>query len=256
MGTNRNDTLVIIPAWNEEETIGFVLNELSQFSNELDVLVVNDGSVDGTGEVARAFGVFVLSAPFNMGIGGAIRIGFRYALENGYRCAVQVDADGQHVASQIGKLTSRLTTSEKPQLVIGSRFGTSSEYKIPLLRRFAMRLLSMVLSRVTRTSIKDASSGFRAYNRSAIELFARHYPTEYLIDVVESTVMISQVGGTIQQVDVAMRARLGGEPSHSSWKSLIFLARVIVYTTASLLQRPTRPGERTEDSEVSKRGDS
>ena len=184
--------------------MGLVMKEAHDALPDGRVLVVDDGSTDRTAEVAGRAGATVISSPFNLGVGGAMRIGFRYAQSHGYTCLVQVDADGQHNPRDIGRLVEMLDDGPAPHVVIGPRFSGTGDFAVPRARRLAMRLLAVYLSHVTRTTLTDVTSGFRAHNRGAIELFARDYPADYLADTVESLVISTRAGGHVTQVPVAM----------------------------------------------------
>ena len=231
--------LVIIPAWNEQETIPAVITELHGCVPDADVLVVNDGSTDHTSRVSWAMGARVLELPINLGVGGAMRAGYTYALRQGYDLAVQLDADGQHDPADVPRLIAAITTGGA-DVVIGARFAGVGAYAANGPRRWSMRFLSMVLSRVARTRLTDTTSGFKASNRRAIRLFAFNYPAEYLGDTVESLVIASRAGLTIRQVGVAMRPRAGGQPSHSPVKAAVFLLRAVLALLIAL-SRPTEP---------------
>jgi glycosyltransferase involved in cell wall biosynthesis len=212
-----------MPAYNEEESVGRVVREVRETLPDVDCLVVDDGSVDGTAAVARAAGATVARLPFNLGVGGAMRLGFKYALENGYDNVVQVDADGQHDPADVSKLVAALVDAD---LVLGARFAGEGEYSARGPRRWAMNVLARVLSRTARVTLTDSTSGFRASGPRAVRLFAEHYPAEYLGDTIESLVIAARANCTIVQVPVAMRERSGGVPSHNPLKSAVFLARV------------------------------
>jgi glycosyltransferase involved in cell wall biosynthesis len=231
--------LVLIPAWNEEESVGDVAREASKRVPEADVLVVDDGSTDNTARVARSEGAAVLSLPFNLGVGGAMRAGYRYAERGGYDVVVQVDADGQHAPSDIPLLLDAL---EGADLVIGSRFAGSGTYAVKGPRRWAMRLLAWRLSKLAGTRLTDTTSGFRAANRRTIALFAREYPVEYLGDTVESVVTAAQMGLRVREVAVAMRPRIAGAPSQSPWRATIYLFRAaLILVLAAIRRRPKGP---------------
>ncbi|MGI9156328.1 MAG: glycosyltransferase family 2 protein, partial [Marmoricola sp.] len=208
--SRTQSVLVVIPALNEEDSIGGVVKEVQAAVPYAHVLVVDDGSDDGTGEVASAAGADVLVLPFNLGVGGALRAGFRYAVRFGYEVAVQVDGDGQHDPAEIPLLLDEL---EHADLVIGARFAGRGDYEVKGARKLAMRLLARSLSRRTRSSLTDTTSGFRAFDRRVIELFARNYPAEYLGDTVEALLIAARAGCTVSQVPVHMRPRVGGSPS-------------------------------------------
>jgi hypothetical protein len=151
-----------------------------------------------------------------------MRTGFRYALRNGFESVVQVDGDGQHDPRQIPLLLDALKNAD---VVIGARFAGEGTYQVRGPRRWAMRMLSVTLSRIAKTRLTDTTSGFRASSRRAVELFALHYPAEYLGDTVESIVITARAGLTVKQVPVSMRTRAAGQPSHSAWRAMLYLGR-------------------------------
>lgn len=226
--------LVVIPALNEAGSVGTVVKEVQQAIPTAHVLVVDDGSTDDTRAVAAGAGADVLSLPFNLGVGGALRAGFRYAVRFDYDAAVQVDADGQHDPGDIGRLLLGLREAD---LVIGARFAGEGSYSVRRARRWAIRLLARSLSRRTHTPLTDTTSGFRAFNRRAIEVFARDYPAEYLGDTVEALLIAARAGCTITQIPVRMRPRAAGTPSQSTWRSAVYLARAALAIVMSPLSR-------------------
>lgn len=240
----RADTLVILPAWNEEEALPGVLDELGTRTPDLAVLVVSDGSTDGTATVARERGVPVLELPFNLGVGGAMRAGFRYARRMGFDHAVQLDADGQHDPGEIAALFATMV-STGADLVIGARFAGAGTYDVRGPRRWAMRFLSVVISRIAGTRLTDTTSGFKLVGPRALALYAEDYPAEYLGDTVEALVLGARNGLTIRQVGVKMRPRAGGTPSHNPLKAAVFLGRAVVALVVAL----SRPRVSTGQSE-------
>lgn len=228
--------LIIIPAWNEEVTIAGVIREVHQCVPDADVLVVNDGSTDKTSVRARAAGARVLELPVNLGVGGAMRAGYRFAERRGYRFAVQLDADGQHDPAAVASLVGVLQGGEA-DVVIGARFAGVGSYSVGWGRRWTMRFLSAVLSRVSGTRLTDTTSGFKACNRDAIVRFAADYPAEYLGDTIESLVIAARSGLRIRQIGVEMRPRAGGAPSHSPVRAGVFLVRALLAMVVAL----TRP---------------
>jgi glycosyltransferase involved in cell wall biosynthesis len=198
-------------------------------------LVVNDGSTDGTTGEALAAGAIVARLPFNLGVGGAMRVGFRYALENGFDNVVQVDADGQHDPSGVVALLARL---DKADLVVGARFAGEGDYTVKGPRRWAMVLLSQFLSRMAHTKLTDTTSGFKMSGPRAVRLFAEHYPAEYLGDTIESLVIAARAKIVIVQVPVAMRARAGGRPSHNPVKAAAYLARAVLALLFAIMRPP------------------
>lgn len=226
--------LVIIPALNEAASIGEVVREVRGELPWVDVLVVDDGSTDRTSAHAAAAGAVVATLPFNIGVGGAMRVGYRYARDHDYDVAIQIDADGQHDPRYVPKLIDLLDDCD---LVIGARFAGEGGYKVQGPRRWAMVMLSLVLSWVTHSRLTDTTSGFRAANRRVIETFAAWYPAEYLGDTVETLVHAARRGHRIGQVPVAMRKRIAGTPSHSPAKAMIYLGRAFAVLTLALIRR-------------------
>jgi putative flippase GtrA len=214
--------LVVIPAYNEEDVLGQVVHEVRAELPEAAILVVDDASTDATRRVALSARADVLSLPFNLGVGGAMRAGFRYAVRYGYRSVLQVDADGQHDPRDARRLLAALAEAD---LVIGARFAGAGRYKVQGPRQWAMTVLSRVLSRSAGSKLTDTTSGFRASGPRAVELFARHYPAEYLGDTVESIVISCRHGLVVRQVPASMRERLGGKPSQNAWRASIYLLR-------------------------------
>ena len=226
--------LVVIPAWNEQEALPAVIAEVRSTRPECDVLVVDDGSADATATVAAAAGARVCQLPFNIGVGGAMRAGYRYAWRNGYDVVAQIDADGQHDPAYLATMLDHL---DRADVVVGARFAGEGSYPVRGPRRWAMRLLSGVLSRLAGTPLTDVTSGMRVSNRRAIQVFATHYPAEYLGDTVESMVIALRTGCRVAQVPVAMRSRAGGRASHSPAKSAVYLVRAMVALALALVRR-------------------
>jgi glycosyltransferase involved in cell wall biosynthesis len=233
-------TLVVIPSYNEEEALPGVLDELRARMPELDVLVIDDGSSDGTAQVARAAGVPVASLPFNLGIGGALRTGFRYASSHGYERVVQLDADGQHDPAEIKLLLDQL--DEGADMVVGGRFaGEETSYEVGRVRWGAMRVLRLAVKVLSGQRFSDTSSGFRAFSRQTIEFFANSYPQEYM-ESVEALLLACYAGFRVVEIPVVMRERAGGQPSSRNFKLLYHYARLLLVmaTTASPRARRRR----------------
>jgi glycosyltransferase involved in cell wall biosynthesis len=225
--------LVVIPAWNEQASVGAVISEVMTANPSVEVLVVDDGSGDDTALVADHAGALVCRLPFNLGVGGAMRAGYRYALRAGYDVVVQVDADGQHDPRYIETLVAGLSDAD---IVIGARFAGTGVYDVRWLRRLAMHLLALVLSRLAHQHLSDVTSGYRAANRKAIKVFATHYPAEYLGDTVESLVIALRLKCTVTQIPVAMRARSAGQASQSTLRSGVYLLRAVVALSLALVR--------------------
>lgn len=226
--------LIVIPALNEAGSIADVVEEVRSKLPTVDVLVVDDGSTDKTAALARQAGAIVASLPYNLGVGGAMRLGYRYGRDHGYDAVIQVDADGQHDPAYVPQIVAALDDAD---LVIGARFAGEGDYTVRGPRKWAMGLLSFVLSRLARTRLTDTTSGFRAANKRMTELFASFYPVEYLGDTVETLVYATRHGYRVRQIPVAMRARMAGTPSHSPIKASIYLGRALAVLVLALLRR-------------------
>lgn len=234
-------TLVIIPAYNEEESLAIVIRSVREFVPFADVVVVNDGSSDATPRIAAEKGAFVLDLPYNLGIGSAMQTGFLFARDNGYEIALQVDGDGQHDPSEIPQLIEELTKGDA-DIVIGSRYIEERGYITPALRRTGIVMLSAIISLVTRQRFTDPTSGFRASNRQAICFCAEDYPFDY--PEPESVVLFRQSGLRVREVPVTMNPRYGGQSSITPVRSFYYMVKVILAIIVGLLrQRPQLPEE-------------
>ncbi|WP_369044864.1 glycosyltransferase family 2 protein [Sinomonas sp. P10A9] len=223
MGTPRQSgALIIMPAWNEAEAIGDTIRNVQTIVPHHDILVVDDGSKDATARIAAEAGATVLRLPFNLGVGGAMRAGFKYAIRNGYSRAIQVDSDGQHDPHDIDRVLAGLETAD---ISIGARFAGRGSYDAKGPRRWAMVVLAKVISAVAGTKLTDVTSGFRAANLKGLHQYMEHFPAEYLGDTIDSLVVAIKSGCRVTQVPVEMKARQAGTPSHSPWKATIYLAR-------------------------------
>jgi glycosyltransferase involved in cell wall biosynthesis len=218
--------LVIIPAYNESATIGGVIAELRASVPEYDILVIDDGSRDGTAEaVLRAGGARLVRMPCNTGIGGAMQTGYKYALRNGYDVAVQCDADGQHPPAEVRGLVERLLGGDA-DLVVGSRYVADSDYRPSLSRRVGKSILSRVVDAVIGGGITDTTSGFRAANRRAFALFADHYPEDY--PEAEALVILHRAGLRAAEIPVTMSERQGGQSSIRPLHAFYYMVKVVL----------------------------
>lgn len=247
--SKKSSYLAIIPAYNESSTLADVITSLRERAPEFDPLVVDDGSTDYTAEVARAYRARVLRVPFNLGIGGAVQAGFIYALENGYDYVAQVDADGQHDPGELRALRSVMEGSGSVDMVCGSRFLTQDyQYPSPISRRTGIHIFAFLLSRIVSDPVSDPTSGFRLYNRRAIELFARDYPHDY--PEVEAILMLHHHRLRMREVPVRMHERGGGRSSISTGKSAYYMIKVLLAVLVGLARR--RPVvERSDPAPVS-----
>jgi glycosyltransferase involved in cell wall biosynthesis len=230
---NGKRVLVIMPAWNEAESIAEVITEVKGELPGVDILVVDDGSADNTAAKAAGAGAVVAKLPYNLGVGGAMRTGYRYARDHDYDVAIQVDADGQHDPRYVPKLVDALDDHD---LVIGARFAGVGDYTVKGPRKWAMRMLSAVISRLAKAPLTDTTSGFRACNRKLIEFFAHWYPAEYLGDTIEVLVRVTRSGYKVTQIPTAMRTRMAGTPSQSSMKATLYLGRAAVILALALIR--------------------
>jgi glycosyltransferase involved in cell wall biosynthesis len=228
--------IAIIPARNEERAIAGVLDELRAFDRLLDVVVVDDGSVDRTAAIARAHGAAVVRLPFNLGIGGAVQTGFKYALEHGYDEAVRLDGDGQHIPAELPKLIGPLEAGDA-DIVVGSRFaaGADAEYRPPLARRAGIRFFARIVSLLVGQQVTDTTSGFQALNRRGIALFAADYPHDY--PEVEATVMVVKNRLRLTEVPVAMREREHGRSSINALRSIYYMLKVTLALFVGIFRR-------------------
>jgi glycosyltransferase involved in cell wall biosynthesis len=226
--------LAIIPALDEEETVAQVVRAVLDHL-DADVLVVDDGSRDDTVGCAVRAGAIVLSHPFNLGVGAALRTGFRYAQDRSYAVVVQIDGDGQHEVADAKRLVEAVTDGGA-DLAVGSRFGAG--YDVSRLRRTSMRLLSRRVSRYLGVTITDTTSGFRAFSAAAVDRFATAYPTAYLSDTVEALLLARDLGFTVTEVGVQMHARQGGAPSSNSLRSLYHFLRLWLVLGLHRFRRP------------------
>ena len=224
-----------MPAFNEEESVRQVVLEVLEKLPGVSCLVVDDGSSDDTISEAAAAGALVARLPFNLGVGGAMRVGFKYAIEHGFDNVVQVDSDGQHDPASVVALVAQLDTAD---LVLGARFAGEGTYSVRGPRRWAMVVLSTFLSSTAKTRLTDTTSGFRASGPRAVRLFAAHYPAEYLGDTIESLVIAARAKCVIVQVPVAMRVRAGGRPSHNPFKAAAYLGRATMALFFALMRPP------------------
>jgi glycosyltransferase involved in cell wall biosynthesis len=230
--------IAVVPAYNEAGAVGRVVDEIRAFDSRLDVVVVDDASTDDTAAVAAAHGATVVSLPFNVGIGGAVQTGFRYALEEGYGTAVRLDGDGQHDASELGKLLAPIERGEA-DFVVGSRFvDRGGSYRPPLARRIGIRLFARLVSLLCRQRVTDTTSGFLALDRVGIELFAAEYPHDY--PEVEATLIALRSGLRLAQVQVAMRERETGASSITFLRSLYYIVKVTLALLVASLRRYPR----------------
>lgn len=224
--------LVIVPAFNEEGNIKKTITDLLSLEWPLKILVVDDGSSDKTAVIAKGCAVDVVALPFNLGIGGAVQTGFQYAHQKGFDIALQVDGDGQHDSRYLEKILTPIIEKEA-DMTIGSRFlPPYIGYRSSLLRRLGIHFFAYLISWLTDCKVTDPTSGFRAFNRKMIELFARYYPQDF--PEPEAIVVARRYGARIKEVPVEMRKRSSGSSSIRYFKTLYYMVKV---TLAILLDQ-------------------
>lgn len=234
-GLDKQKILVIIPAYNEEKNIAAVIRKI-KVNAGVDVVVINDGSKDNTCNEALKMGARVITLPFNLGIGGAMQTGYRYARENNYNIAIQIDADGQHDPKYISDIVKKLNESGC-DMVIGSRYVEETSYKSSASRRAGMIFFSWLVALLTGWKVKDTTSGFRAVNKSVIDYFAENYPTDY--PEVDVLVRLHKKGFKVCEIPVEMLERQGGRSSITPLKSVYYMIKV----SLALLINSIRSGE-------------
>lgn len=225
--------LIAVPALNEAGTVAGVVAELKKAGYH-DIVVVDDGSTDETGPLAQRAGAWVLQMPFNVGVGGAMRAAFCFAMRHDYDAMVQVDADGQHDPGEIAALLAPLRHGAN--IVVGARFERG--YDVGKGRRVAMRVLAWGASRLTGTRLSDTTSGFRSADRAAMAVFAERYPAEYLGDTTESLVVAARHQLRIVEVNVHMRPRQGGQRSQGPVRSTLYVGRVLLALAVAAMASP------------------
>lgn len=233
--------IAIVPAFNEEQAIGGIVDEIRAFDTTLDVVVIDDGSTDATSRVASRHGAAVVTLPFNLGIGGAVQTGFKYALEHGYQVAVRLDGDGQHDPGELPKLLGPLLRGDA-DIVTGSRFAAGGEsYRPPFARRIGITWFARLVSLLTRQRVTDTTSGFQALNRNGISLFAGDYPSDY--PEVEATVLVFKHRLRLVEVPVEMREREHGESSITFLRSVYYMLKVTLALLVAMLRKAAVPAD-------------
>lgn len=225
--------LVIIPAYNEAGNIERTVDDLAKKAPDVDIMIINDCSTDRTKEIMRENDFPFLDLPINLGIGGGVQTGYRYALEQGYDIAIQFDGDGQHDASYIKDLIAPIVNDEA-DVVIGSRFLEKEGFQSSALRRFGINFLSGLIHILCGVKVRDVTSGMRAVNKKMIALFAEQYAQDY--PEPEAILASGMAGAKIQEVPVQMRERMAGQSSISAWKSVYYMVKV---SLALIIERTT-----------------
>lgn len=216
-------SLVMIPAYNEEKNIVKTVRDIQKNAPDFDYIIINDCSRDSTLDLCMREGLHVLNLPVNLGIGGAVQTGYRYAMQNGYDVAVQFDGDGQHDAAYLTQMREKLVREEL-DMVIGSRFLRHEGFQSSGMRRLGIRYFTELIRVSTGKKITDPTSGMRMANRSVIEAFAANYPKDY--PEPESVVYLLRQGKRVEEAPVKMRERENGKSSISFSKSIYYMCKV------------------------------
>jgi glycosyltransferase involved in cell wall biosynthesis len=232
------NTLAIVPAFNEAASVADVVRRISSSGLGIDVLVVDDGSRDATAAIARDAGARVVELPFNLGIGGAVQTGYRYALENDYDYAIQIDGDGQHDPNEAAALLERIQQEPRVGMVYGTRFAEEGGFRSSSMRRVGIKIFATTLSLVTRQKVTDPTSGFRVCDRSAIALFARDYPIDY--PEVEAIMLMHRHRLRSAEVPVKMSERSGGSSSITLLRSGFYMIKVLLAVLIGLFRAPEK----------------
>jgi len=218
-------SIAVVPAYNEQESIGILIEEMKKAVPGLAIVVVSDGSVDRTVEVARDAGARVLDLPCNLGVGGAVQAGFRYAYEQGYEYAIRCDGDGQHPPSEIPNLIEGMKRFNV-DMIIGSRHLSDKVYKNTLVRKCGIKCLSAFLSLICRRTVTDPTSGFQMLSRSLLYLFSKSYPHDY--PEPEALALMRRQGYDYAEVPACFRERMAGESTIRSWGTLYYVIKVFI----------------------------
>ncbi|MCL5023594.1 MAG: glycosyltransferase family 2 protein [Nitrospirae bacterium] len=226
--------LVVVPAYNEEGCIRGVLEDLREHFPAGDLVVINDGSRDGTSAASKSLGAKVIDLPYNLGIGGAMQTGFLYALSEGYDAVVQFDGDGQHSAEEIPKIF-RPFEQGKADLVVGSRFLSDSGFTSSIQRRLGSKILSFVVSTLVGKRLTDTTSGFRVYGGRAIDFFSSVYPEDY--PEVEALILAHKKGLKIEEVAARMAPRVAGKSSITVPRAIYYMVKVLLAIFVDLLKK-------------------
>lgn len=231
------DILVIIPAYNEERNIQSVINELLTIYQGIDILVVNDGSSDKTEEIVKRTGVKIVNHPFNLGYGGALQSGFKYAVAAQYKYIIQFDADGQHSPHDIKSIVGRL--KEGYDIVIGSRFLNNESASIGIFKRMAIQMFRYIIKKSTKTKITDPSSGLQGLSRRTFAYYSKlgHYPSDYPDADILIHMLIS--GYKVCEVPANIRDRNHGESMHAGIKPIYYIIKMLVSIIVVLLRGKT-----------------
>lgn len=235
--------LIIIPAYNEEENIKETVEKIEKHNEKLDYVVINDGSTDNTEKILRENNINHIKLINNLGIGGAVQTGYKYAYENGYDIAIQFDGDGQHDVNYVKKICNPIINGQA-DMCIGTRYldKSSSKFQSTFMRRLGANIISIFIRIFAGKKITDPTSGFRAVNKKVIKEFAQNYPTEY--PEPESTVSLLVNGYNVEEVPVSMNERKGGVSSIRLWKTADYMVKVVLAIIVDSISFKKRGGKK------------
>lgn len=236
-------TLLIIPAYNEEENIVKTVKKIEKYSNEIDYIVINDGSTDNTEKLLKENNINHVKLVNNLGIGGAVQTGYKYAYDNDYDIAIQFDGDGQHDINYVSKISKPLLDGQA-DMCIGTRYldKSASEFQSTFMRRLGANIISLAIRIFAGKKITDPTSGFRAVNKKVIEEFAKNYPKEY--PEPESTVSLLVRKYNVIEVPVSMNERTGGVSSIRLWKTVDYMVKVLLIIIIDSISFRRKGGEK------------
>ena len=235
--------LLIIPAYNEQDNILNTCKNIEKSGQDIDYVVINDGSIDDTEKILIKNKLNHIKLINNLGIGGAVQTGYKYAYENDYDIAIQFDGDGQHDVNYVPKICEPIKNGQA-DMCIGTRYldKSSSEFQSTFMRRLGANIISLCIKIFTKKKITDPTSGFRAVNKKVIEEFAKNYPTEY--PEPESTVSLLVNGYKVQEVPVSMNERTGGVSSIRLWKTADYMLKVVLAIIIDSISLKKRGGKK------------
>ena len=236
-GRRGRKALIIIPAYNEADSIGEVISSIRTTVDDADIVVINDGSTDDTAAVVRDLNTTVISHPCNMGIGATMQTGYRYAASRQYQIAIQVDADGQHPPDEINRVIQPLREGTT-DVAIGSRFIGENTYTPSTARKIGILIFARVISFILGKRFTDTTSGFRAANREVIKFYAAYYPEDY--PEVEALILLHKAGFTITELPVTMKVRAGGTSSITSCRAIYYMIKVLLAIFIDLIKKVER----------------
>ena len=229
--------LIIIPAYNESANIKATINDIKSKAPDFDYVIINDCSTDNTREICEQEGFNIVNLPLNLGIGGAVQTGYKYAYQHGYDIAVQVDGDGQHDPSFLNTMADTLV-KENADMLIGSRFLEKEGFQSSKMRRRGINYFTLLIRKLTKTRITDPTSGLRMINKDVIANYAESYPRDY--PEPESVVHILRLGKKVIEIPVIMRARQGGRSSIKCFSSAYYMIKVTVAILTEMMRKLDR----------------